>query len=160
MLGNANMESGTTAPSTWFNRTPTSAIPAMWSTDAASSPSHSLKISQTTVIDPSDYNYWGQTYSGTIPVGKDLTLKVKIKGDKLTGAGVSIVIRADGATTPNLQFISTEGVTSISGTFDWKTYTLTLPKLNSDVKYVIIYFIYLPNTTGTVYFDDASLTHN
>lgn len=159
LLNNGNVESGTSAPTSWFNRTPTSSIPVAWSTDVASSPTHSLKISQTAVINTSDFTYWGQTYTGNMPTGKDVTLSVKIKGVNLTGPGVSIVIRADGDVTPQLQFVSTQNTTTISGTFDWTTYTLKLPKLTSGVTYLIVYLVYLPNTTGTVYFDNASLTH-
>jgi hypothetical protein len=121
------------------------------------SPNYSLKISRT-VIDTAKIWYWYQIYSGKIPVGRDLTLKAKIKGVYLSGNGASIVIRCDGA-TPGLQFETTQNVVNISGTFDWATYTVTLSKVQSNITSIIVYLIYLPNTTGTVYFDDVTLTY-
>jgi hypothetical protein len=160
MLVNGNIEAGSSTPNSWFNGHPDSGIPTVWTTDVYASASHAIKISQATVLDAADYASLGQTFSGVIPVNKDLTLSAKIKGDNLTGTGVAIAIRTDGASTPNLQFISTEGSTSITGTFNWSTYNVKLVNVSSDTKYIIVYLIYLQNTTGIVYFDDVSLTHN
>jgi hypothetical protein len=158
MLVNGNMEAGSTAPNAWFNSNPTSSIAYTWTTDASASSSHSIKISQSAAS--SDFAALGQNYAGTIPVGKDVTLSVKIKGVNLVGGGAAIAVRTDGASTPDLQFSSTEGAKSIAGTFDWTTYNVKLTNVSADAKYVIVYLIYLPNTTGTLYYDDASLTHN
>jgi len=159
-LGNTDMESGSTQPSNWFYGFTAKDIAMTWSTDASSSPSHSLEMSRSTVTDQTSYAAWGQNYQGAMPVGKDLTFTAKIKSDNLVGQGVSIVIRVDGATTQNLQISSTQGNQTINGTFDWKTYTVNLASLTSQAKYIIVYLVYLPGTTGKAYFDDVSLTHN
>jgi hypothetical protein len=143
--------------STWSNFGNGTGFNATMSYEESFSPNYSLKISRT-VIDTAKIWYWYQIYSGKIPVGRDLTLKAKIKGVYLSGNGASIVIRCDGA-TPGLQFETTQNVVNISGTFDWATYTVTLSKVQSNITSIIVYLIYLPNTTGTVYFDDVTLTY-
>ena len=123
------------------------------------SPSHSLKISKA-IIDTAQAHFWVwyNEYKGEMPFGQDLTLTAKIKGVDLLGPGASIVIRCD-RVTQLLQFETTENSTNISGSFDWSTYTLNLSDLQSDVTIIRVYLILLPETTGTVYFDDITLTH-
>lgn len=101
----------------------------------------------------------GQTLNTDIPTGKSLTLRVRIKG-QLEGDGVSIAIRGDD--TSNIsgvgeQFATTQGPSPISGTFNWTEYGLNLDTIEPNIKSLTVYLIYLPNTTGTVYFDDVSL---
>lgn len=122
------------------------------------SPTHSLKIARTEV-DTTNFFFWTQSYSGAIPVGDPLILTAKVKGVSLDGAGVILVIRCDGALSDMIHFVTTEGIHNISGTFDWTTYTLSIPELSEDVKHIYVYLVYLPYTTGTVYFDDITLTH-
>ena len=122
------------------------------------SPTHSLKIART-IVDTTNIWYWDQIYSGIMPTGQTLTLTAKIKGVNLTGEGVSIVIRGDGADQSTLQFATTQGDISITGTFNWSTYSVSLSTLSTNVYRIVIFLIYLPKTTGTVYFDDIKLTH-
>jgi hypothetical protein len=66
-------------------------------------------------------------------------------------------IGCDGPT--KFQFASTEGTIKINGTKDWTTYTVELKeKVRSDINNIRVFLFYLPETSGTVYFDDASLT--
>jgi hypothetical protein len=155
LLQNTNME--VVNSSTWSNFMTGTGFTATMTYEESFSPNYSLKISRT-VIDTAKFCSWYQMYSGKIPVGRDLTLTAKIKGVNLSGTGVSIVIRGDGA-TPGLQFETTQNAVPISGTFDWATYTLNLSKVQSDVTSIIVYLVYLPKTTGTVYFDDVTLTY-
>ena len=150
------MESGTTQPLSWFYGHTAPEIPMTWATAVSSSPTHSLQMSRTTITDVSSFAAWGQTFQGVMPIGKDLTFAVKIKGDNLVGQGLSIAIRVDDTTTA-LQFSTTQGNIYIGGTFDWKTYTVKLPGVSSQAKYIVVYLVYLPSTTGAAYFDDASL---
>ncbi len=157
LLANGNMEVGSSEPNNWYvtglNHTNFS---ASWSTQASSSPTHSLSITNSLPPNSTDFAAWAQTYQGVIPTGKNVILSVKIKAN-LVGDGLSIAIRTDGATTPDLQFATTQGNTSISGTFDWTTYNIKLPAVANNATVINVYMIYLPNTSGTVYFDDASL---
>jgi hypothetical protein len=163
LLVNGNMEDGTTVANNWYNSYDLGGsitdFSRVWSTQEFSSGSHSLSISRTATPNSTDFVAWAQTDSTMIPIGKTLTLSVKIKGENLVGTGVSIAIRTDRSKTVyDLQFISTQGQTSITGTFDWTTYSVKLTGVQSTVSYIDVYLVYLTNTTGTVYFDDASLT--
>ena len=47
----------------------------------------------------------------------------------------------------------------ITGTFDWKEQSIKMTKVGENIKSLTVYLVYLPNTTGEVYFDDISLTY-
>jgi hypothetical protein len=167
VLLNTDIESGGSNPDNWYvNQGSTSTYTGTWSDEEASSKTHSLKISAT-ALQSSDFAYWVQTYSQTtlgtkLPFGKDLTLSLKIKGKNLSGQGLSIAIRADNAINPTKDgssFVTTQGGIQINGTFDWKTYTVKMSSLRSDALYVYVFLVYLPNTTGSAYFDDVTLTY-
>jgi hypothetical protein len=157
LIVNGNVESGTANPTGWVNYS-SPGITNSWTSDAFSSSNHSLKITSDT--GPDDIGYWTQNYNGAIPIGKDLTLRVKIKCDNLDGEGVSIAISADDSTPTAIQFSTTQGKKTIDGTFDWTLYDVTLEAVDADAKNIYVFLIFLPNTTGTVYFDDASLEYN
>ena len=163
ILVNTDVETGTLAPNSWGADPGTSGVYSLeWTKDIAFSSTHSLKISAQNSTSPG-FSYWYQAFQGEMPNGKDLILSAKIKGDNLTGQGVSIAIRGDNsipATSNGSQFMTTQGATSIQGTFDWTTYSVKLTNLSSDTKRLYVFLVYLPNTTGTVYFDDITLTHN
>lgn len=158
LLLNTNMEKISSSEQTWFNYGSGTGFDASWTNEQSFSPVYSLKISRT-ISDSGNFWYFGQFINSNIPVGHDLTLTAKIKGINLTGEGASIVIRCDGA-DPDIQFETTQGVIKIDGTFDWTTYTLNLAKVESNVTSIIVYLIFLPNTTGSVYFDDVTLIYN
>ena len=123
------------------------------------SPTHSFMISRTTP-DSVNFAYYAQIYFLQIPVGDDLTLKAYIKGVNLEGEGASILIGCNDENNAPVQYEGTEGNISITGTFDWTPYTIDLIDLKSNVKTIYVFLIYLPNTTGKVYFDDITLTRN
>lgn len=51
------------------------------------------------------------------------------------------------------------GSLGIEGTTDWTTYSLELDEpVGVDMTSITVYLLLLPDTSGTVYFDDASLT--
>jgi len=86
---------------------------------------------------------------------------VKIKSN-LTGDGVSVAIRGDNTTQPTgtgEQFVTTQGTSTISDTFDWTDYSIKLSNVDASTKSLTVYLNYLPNTTGEVYFDDISLAY-
>ena len=161
LLNNTDVEAGSGQPNNWwkYNTTP---YVSTWTTDESLSPKHSLELSSD-IIDSVNFAFWAQTFDGVIPVGKDLVLSVKIKGKNLGGQGLSIAIRADDTASPmgySEQFITTQGTTGITGTFDWTTYTVRLPAIQNNIKSVTIYLLFLPRTTGTAYFDDPALQTN
>jgi hypothetical protein len=159
LLKNTDLESGFSGWDNYgstaygFNFKPT------LTTEESFSPTHSL-ILNCESADDINWHCWSQLYEGKMPVGEDLTLSVRIKAVNLTGHGVSINIAAfDGVSQIALQTATTEGLTSITGTFNWTEYNITLPNLYKAVTKIFITLIYYPNTTGKVYFDDITLIH-
>lgn len=124
---------------------------------AASSPQHSLIINCNQVKNDSAFCFYGQDKinTSTIPVGAKLTLKAKIKTN-LTGNGVSLVIRGDKGNKQVL-FASTQGKTPITGTQEFTEYSVVVDSYPGNIDNLLIFFVYLPGTTGYVYFDDVSL---
>jgi hypothetical protein len=154
LLVNTDMEAGATSPNDWWDMEQTG-YTTEWTTEEANSGSRSLKISAIE-LEATNFAFWTQSYVGAIPVGEDVVLSVKVKCKNISGEGVSIVIRGDTANGQG-QFISTEGRTPITGDFDWTTFDLRLDEIQGDIKSIIVFLVFLPNTVGTVYFDDATL---
>jgi hypothetical protein len=118
-----------------------------------------IKIDTTTEAD--NFIFVTQTYKGNIPTGKQLKLTAKVKTENLTGEGAAIAIRCDDDVVVAAdQFTTTQGEILIKGTQDWTTYTVELTeRVRSDIEAITVYFLYLPKTEGTVYFDDVSLIY-
>ncbi|WP_461053421.1 hypothetical protein [Spirosoma arcticum] len=143
-----------------------------YTTEAASSPAHSIKVSSDAVKNDTTYQYMQQFFKLTdrpIPAGAKLTLKAKIKTSNIVGTGISLAMGGNQATAnatgqitavKSTFYTSTEGVTSITGTNDFKEYTLTWASLPAGTTHVYVLLAYLPKTTGVVYFDDVSLSVN
>ncbi len=159
-LSNGNMESGNYSPDNWWYATANSSLfKFAWDTGAYLSANHSLKISSEGSKE--QFAFWAQTISASELIGKKVTLNVNIKAAELTGEGVYIAIRGDDSLTPAGSaevFVTTQGNKQISGSFDWKNFSVTLDNIPSDIKYLTFYLIYGLNTSGAVYFDDISLT--
>lgn len=158
VLSNGDVETGGIYPEPWYPYTNNTGHNFVWSKDESSSGERSLKLNANS--NSEKIAYWYQFVSENLPFEKDITLKVNIKAD-LVGTGASIVIRADGENAQSgfLQFATTEGPSPITGTFDWKEYSVTLESLDPETKIIRIYLVYLSETTGEVYFDDISLTY-
>ncbi len=161
LLTNSNMEAGGMQPDNWrYVSSSPDTIVGTWTTAFSSSSSHALEITRITNINPAKLGYWRQDFLGTIPTGKNLTLNVKIKGVNIAGLGAAIAIRTDDQATANgnaLQFMTTQGVVPITGTFDWTTYTVKLTGVSPSAEYITVFLFLLNNSTGTVYFDEAYL---
>lgn len=132
-----------------------------FTSEAASSPQYSLKINCNQVKNDTAFSYYVQHSipMSTIPVGAKLTLKAKIK-TALIGQGVSIAIRGDKGSMYGVFFVTTQGKTPITGTQEFTEYSVVLPSFPGGVDDLLVYLVYLPKTTGYVYFDDLSLTVN
>lgn len=155
---NGDMETGATYPIGWgFAPGLVAGHSSYWSTDPVSSGSRSIGISASGPIN--SFCHWNQYYGNADKnfSGKSLTFSIKVRGIDLKGQGVSIAMRAD-APSGN-EFVSTEGRQLILGSFDWTTYEVSIPVVPDDATGVYIFLIFLPNSTGSVYFDDASLRY-
>jgi hypothetical protein len=154
MLKNTDMEKTTE----WFSYGSEEGFIHKWTSEASYSPNRSLTISRTT---PSleGYCWFNQSTTQDIPYGKDVTLKVMIKGVDLQGNGVSIIIRCNDAKGELVKILSTQSGTRITGSFEWVEHTITMNKLDKKTATIVVGLVYLPNTTGKVYFDDATLEY-
>ncbi|NRB51304.1 MAG: hypothetical protein HRU41_26770 [Saprospiraceae bacterium] len=158
LLSNGDLEIGSGTPNGWFSNAPCPDTELSWTEEEAFSPRKSLKISNPT-LESTCFSFWGQSFSTDIPIGKSLSLSVQIKG-QLEGEGVSIVIRGDDsplADGSGEQFVTTQGNSPISGTFNWTEFSIGLGTVEPNIQSITVFLVYLPNTTGTVYFDDVSL---
>lgn len=121
-----------------------------------------IKIKTDITADENNFIYAYQAYEDNMPSGKQLKLTARVKTEGLTGEGAAIAISCIGAGTDGAasQFATTQGKIQITGTQDWTTYTVELTeRVRSDIKIIVVYLLYLPETTGTVYFDDVSLIY-
>lgn len=105
-----------------------------------------------------------QVVKKNIPVGKKIKLTVNIKTENLEGPGVAIALRCDGPEVNGQiqfsQFVTSQGTIPIKGTKDWTKYTVELDqKVRPGIETINVYLLYLEDTSGTVYFDDASLIY-
>jgi len=137
-----------------------------YSTEAATSPVHSVKVSCDAVKSDSTYQILERvvyTRDVPIPEGAKLTMKVKIKTANVQGNGISFLFGGfwyiNGVVVNNFTS-STEGKVSIKGSNEFTEYTLTCDSAPKDLYAVYVDLIYLPKTTGTAYYDDMSLTIN
>lgn len=137
-----------------------------YSTEAASSPLHSLKVSCDAIKNDTTYQYMQQLLNTTnvpIPAGAKLTLKAKIKTVNIQGNGISLAMGGNQGASGQYAstfYTSTEGKQSITGTNDFKEYTLTFDAFPANTTSLYVLLFYLPKTTGTAYYDDVSLTVN
>ena len=157
---NGSVEEGTTRPEGWTFDNGQGKYDVTWTDQESFSPSKSLKIS-TQVKDALSFSFWVTTVSDSLPTGKSVTLKVKIKSN-LTGQGSAIALRGDdafGLSGSAEQFVTTSGSINITGTFDWKEYKIKLDKVDPTTFNLSVFLLYLPNTTGEVYFDDIELVY-
>jgi hypothetical protein len=130
-----------------------------FSLDIHASPPYALRIGCTEVRNFSVLSYWWQTISSpTIPVGKKLVLKAKVRLDGVTGGGVALALRGTQKGRSGAVFFETTEInTPIRGTSDFTDYALILDSYPGSVDEIQVFLIYLRNTTGTAYFDDISL---
>ncbi len=137
-----------------------------YSTEAATSPVHSIKVSCDTLKSDSTYQVLERvvyTRDFPIPEGAKLTMKVKIKTANIQGKGISFVFGGfwytNGVVVNNFTS-STDGKVSITGSTEFTEYTLTCDSAPKNLYAVYADLIYLPKTTGTAFYDDMSLTIN
>ncbi len=137
-----------------------------YSTEAASSPTHSIKVSCTAAPSDSTYQLFQQalyTSATPIPTGAKLTLKAKIKTVNMQGEGISMAMGGIKGLNDNYAstfFAESRGKVSITGTNDFKEYTVTFDSFPANTYSVYVIFFFLPKTTGTAYYDDVTLSVN
>ncbi|GAB4027442.1 hypothetical protein [Spirosoma koreense] len=146
-----------------------------YTTEAASSPTHSIKVSCNAAYNDSTYHLFQQDFymanssapAGakviSVPAGAKLTMKAKIKTVNMKGEGISIAIGGSYGADRNYAsafFAESRGKVSITGTNDFKEYTISFDSFPANTYNVYVLLFFLPGTTGTAYYDDVSLAVN
>ena len=158
-LQNGSVEAGQGYPEHWW----AGGYPGFefsWSTDYSVSPSHSLEITEAGAA-ANAFGFWAQVIRADDYVAGKLTLSASIMLDGLAGQGIAIAVRADDTEQPNgyaEEFATTQGTVEIVGSAGWREYSVTLGYVPPTAKSITVYLIYMPGTSGTVYFDDITLT--
>jgi hypothetical protein len=165
LLRNTDLEMSLDSVNPW-RATNGSAFTLSVSTDVYRSPSRALAINNAD-INARTSGVWSQTYSGEMPrSGRSLRLKAYIKGEEIQrhrqGSNVYIAIRTfheEGRNQSTFgRFVSTQHIANITGTFDWAPLSVTLPSIQEGVNSIVVYLVMSTGMTGTVYFDDITLT--
>ena len=149
-----------------------------YTTEAASSPAHSIKVSCNAAYNDSTYHLFQQDFytasssssppAGakilSIPAGAKLTMKAKIKTLNIKGGdGISIAMGGNYGADKNYAsafFTESRGKVAITGTKDFTEYTVSFDSFPANTYSVYVLIFFLPNTTGTAYYDDVSLAVN
>jgi len=136
---------------------------AAHTTEAAASGTHSLKIVCDGVKNDTTFCFFEQDIvPTTIAVGSKLTLKAKIKTRDLKGQGVALAMIGykQIGNKNTIVFFPTTEKTPITGTNEFKEYTVTVDSYPGNIDIIAVHLFYLPKTTGIVYVDDFSLAAN
>jgi hypothetical protein len=161
MLVNRGAEAGEETPDGWRSSAGEGNFQPRWSTTVAFEGSRSLAIEGPS--EPggvSDFAFWAQTVTD-IARGVGVDLRVAIKLSRVEGNGVAIAIRGDDTERPEGSaevFATTQGRTYIAGTADWAIYQVSLPPVPAGIRSLTAYLILGGPSSGTVYFDEVSLT--
>ncbi|MBO0949190.1 hypothetical protein [Fibrella forsythiae] len=135
---------------------------AEYSTEAAASGTHSLKLTCDTVRNDTTHCYFLQEITpGSLAVGTKLTLTAKIKTLNLTGKGLTMVLFGY-KTSPTGSKVTFSAYTPVpaNGTTNFTDYSVMLDQYPGGVDYIYVALFYEAKTTGTAYFDDIFLRTN
>ena len=157
LLDDPSLNNGNNFPNSWYYWQNNSNHKFFWSPKENNSKDFYFAL-ETYSFDTAHASFFMQTIKTPIPKGKQLILRSKIKAENLTGQGVSIAIRCEGPESM-VAFASTEGKTKIEGSFDWKEFSVVLDKVPDETNQLHVFLLYLPATTGKVFFDDITLTY-
>lgn len=159
LLSNSNMEGSNFGKlSGWFMGSGGENHEFEWSTEESYSPDHSVKI-QLSEKDEGAIGVLSQYIRHYIPRGREVTLKAKLRLDNIEGEGIMIALKGSGNDGITSTFVSTQGRTLITGTSDWKEYSVAVDKFTYNDDIIVVFIIYGANTTGTVYIDDVELLY-
>lgn len=131
-----------------------------YSTEAAASGTHSLKISCDTIRNDTTHCFFLQRITpGSLATGAKLTLKTKVKTVNLQGTGLTIVLFGYKTyNTGSKVVFSSYTPIPAKGTTDFSEYTVVQDKYPGGVDEIYVALFYEAKTTGKAYFDDVFLT--
>ena len=123
------------------------------------SPENALKIQCDSVINDEIFYYYVQSIDPSgISTGSRIILSAQVKTENLIGEGLSIALRGDDDQGNRVFFETTQGSQLIIGTQDFTKYSVSLEDYPGGASIILAFLVYLPETTGTVYLDDISLS--
>ena len=133
---------------------------AEYTTEAAASGTHSLKISCDSIRNDTTHCFFLREITpGSLATGAKLTLKTKVKTVDLKGTGLTIVLFGYKVyNTGSKVVFSTYTPVPAKGTTDFTEYTVVQDKYPGGVDYIYVALFYEAKTTGKAYFDDIFLT--
>lgn len=158
---NPSVEEGTDVPSNWYYSEADSLITqqGLWAMNTGFESSRSLKISLSS--ESIEYVYWAQTRVARPRNGKTMILKAQVRADNIVGQGATLILRGDNSEEPKGEgesLATSQGSAKIVGSHDWTEYEVIIEGgMDKNTQSVSIYLAFLPETTGTVYFDEISL---
>ncbi|RYF70290.1 MAG: hypothetical protein EOO39_16005 [Cytophagaceae bacterium] len=135
---------------------------AEYTTEAAASGTHSLKLTCDSIRNDTTHCYFLQQIApGSLAVGSKLTFKAKVKTLNLKGTGLTMVLF--GYKIYNIgSKVTFSAYTTLpaKGTTDFTEYSVVLDQYPGGVDYLYVALFYEAKTTGTIYMDDTFLTVN
>lgn len=157
ILNNWNMEADVYGEARYWYKAISGNVVCSWDSLESVSPTHSLKMTSddSTGMDIG-YYYQRVLY---IEKGQDLSFQIKVKGQNLVGNGVAVALYAfDNANplTEPIRFASSDETIRLVGSFDWTPVKIEMENIEAEIKSLWIFLVYLPDTQGTAYFDDAT----
>lgn len=164
-LENGNVELGNNLPDSWFPYIWGSNNYEMsWTTEDYHSPSHSLKMSLDTYSRSGSFAFWVQNIPLDAPFQNDLTITAHMKLENIVGDGVALFMQLS-SYPDQLQgsiadsFYVSQNNVPVSGTKNWDEYrySVSASDIPPNIEYIDVILLFLPKSTGTVYFDDITL---
>lgn len=161
LLANGDIEAGSGAPEGWTSSGPDPGQLAFeWASQDGGGGTRSLSIRSADGAAVSTFGYWAQTIPVADPSGAMYELTAQIRTDGVAGPGVAIALRGDvesAGSGPAEAFATTQGVRLIRGSRSWRRISVGLTGIPPEVDRITVYLLYLPETTGTVFFDNVAL---
>jgi len=131
-----------------------------WTQAEYQSSSHALMIRREGIGDPTAFACWSQEIdveTGSL-TGKELHFSAAVRLQNVSGEGIYLNAFADNSAGETVASAVTQGTHTIAGWHAWTMYAVTSDPLPEDVCRLRIYLIMPGGVSGTVYFDDLSLT--
>ena len=160
---NPSVEEGTSLPTNWvYSEGDTVAVrDGLWVSGDGYDSNRSLKI--TLNSEEIEFIYWGQVRTARPLANKPLILKAMVKAVGLQGQGAALILRGDHTSIPKGEsesLASSQEITKIIGSHDWTEYQVVLSEgMDRKTESVSVSLAMLPETTGTVFFDEISLSY-
>jgi hypothetical protein len=162
LIFNGGVEEGLNAPDGW---NPVGLVAKNhtldWTLNTAAAGRRSLRIGSVSSALAPDLAYWYQPMPLEYQPNVDYVLSAKLKLDHLDGAGVAVALRGDDTSSgggPAAAFATTQGKLLLTGsTGAWIRVAVRLSAVPANVNHLSAYLLYLPGTSGSVYFDDINI---